>query len=248
MLAACRLRFDAVTGDGDGGAMDDSGLPDAYGPMGCNAVTRLADDFEDGVFDEHRWDSTFADPGTSYSEMNGDLVLTLAPNSASTFVGYKSSVAMDFREQRVVAAVSATPATNANMGFRIESDNADDAVVVSLEGGTLQARKTVGGAFKVLTTIPFNAAMHRFWAFSEHAGTLMWEWSQDGTTFTPFLFRNRSDRPLVHVPPAVRWDAERHRGPGDSTLRVVQCGRDAALRCLWTEQLRGHVRRRRDGE
>jgi hypothetical protein len=181
-LAACRLRFDPVTGEDDGGAMD-SITADGHSPMGCNAVTRLSDDFEDGVFDEHLWDSTFSDPGTSYAEMGGDLVLTLASNSSSTFVGYKSSVAMDIREQRIVAAISGFPAVNANMGLRVESNFAQDAVVIGTEGNTLYARKTVGGAFSVLNTIPFDTAMHRFWALSEHAGTLTWEWSQDGTSF-----------------------------------------------------------------
>jgi hypothetical protein len=185
LLAGCRLHFDAVEGDagGDGRTTGDSS--DGGGPTVCNAVTRLSDDFEDGMYDEHRWDGTFSDPGTSYGEANGNLVLTLAANSASTYVGYKSSVAMDLREQRIIAAVANPPALSAQMSLRVESDLANDAIAMGMEGNMLHARKTVAGVFTMLDAIPFDPVMHRYFALSEHAGTMTWEWSQDGVTFTP---------------------------------------------------------------
>jgi hypothetical protein len=88
------MRSDATRGDGDAGT----------GPP-CNAVTRFADDFADGLRDP-RWGASFMGTGTITAEVGGELVMTLATNSAGAYAGYNTIRYYDLHRVRMSVAVT----------------------------------------------------------------------------------------------------------------------------------------------
>jgi hypothetical protein len=179
VLCACgRLGFDATpggdaTGDGDGGVE----LP-------CNLAGRVADTFDDGIVDEYLWGNTYTNPGTMIAEASGRVTFTLAPNSASTYAGLKSTRFYDMRGQRFIVEVVQIGAAGSHAGIQIEYRN-DRYVSLTVKNGNLRAGYS-DGTFMVVDMIPYVAAAHRYWAISEDAGNLYFETSQDGISFTSF--------------------------------------------------------------
>jgi hypothetical protein len=177
-VAGCgRLSFGPVAGgDGSGG--------DALQPGACNAITRFADDFGDGGDLAGMWNGKYADPGTSYAEIGGELVLTLAPNSAPAYVGYQTQRYYDLRGHRVTTEVTqlGNAGTDTVFGLR---HHAATYLSLGVENGMITAGQTIDGTMTVLARTTYDPAQ-RFWAFEEQAGQVRALLSSDGVTYTTF--------------------------------------------------------------
>jgi hypothetical protein len=180
LLCACgRLGFEATSGDagdgqGDGG---DGGAP-------CNLVGRVHDTFDDGVIDEHLWENRYADPGATLVEANGQLTFTLASTATSTYAGIKTLRYYDMRGSRMIVEVVQVPAPGTNAGIQLEYA-VDRYVSLSLIGGDLRGAYRTS-TFTIVDSLPYVPSQHRFWAISEDAGTIHYETSADGVSFTTF--------------------------------------------------------------
>jgi hypothetical protein len=172
-----RLHFDATASE-DGGAGDG-----ALAPGACNGVDRIADDFEGGLATDI-WASSI-DPGTSFDQTGGEIVLTLAPNTTNTFVSYVTNYLYDLRNHRMYAELDQAPNTGAAAGLEAEYDP-QQYLHVDVLNGFVVASWSIAGTFSMLKQIPYAAGTHRFLALEERDGQLSFETSPDGVTFTTF--------------------------------------------------------------
>ena len=182
-LEGCgRFRFDALPGasDATGGDATDSGAA----PMGCNAITRFADDFADGVDAGEHWKSSYADPGTSYAEVAGEVILTPATGISGSYAGYKTLRAYDLRGHRAFAKNTQLANAGVQNGISVE-DDAGDFLHVVVASGSLSAVTNVNSVFTTIASSAYDAAQV-YWGIEERSGTILFETSADGVTFTTF--------------------------------------------------------------
>jgi len=130
---------------------------------------------------------------------------------------------------------SRPPAAGATGGLQIEYAN-DRYVSLAHVNGNLRAPYKAG-TFQIVATLPYVPAQHRFWAISEDAGTIYYETSQDGVSFTSFAnLLAPFDVSLVRIYDAcdgylrrVRW-----REGGDGLRRLTLSATDLR-RVRWRE-------------
>jgi hypothetical protein len=160
--------------------------PDADGGAAatCNAVTRIFDDFEDGIQDPI-WSTSYAEGTSSYAETGGNLVLTLEANRANTYCAYSTGRLYDLRGHRMFAEIAQVPNTGAELGLAAQY-NVTQYLHISEQDGTVTASQSVANVFTIVRQIPYDALAHRFLGLEEQGGQLLFETSPDGVTFTPF--------------------------------------------------------------
>jgi hypothetical protein len=146
------------------------------------------------------WSSSYANPGTSYAEAGGDLVITLAANSPSAYAGYGSYRMYDLRESRISAQISQLPALGASIGVAVELVP-KTYVHVSVKNNMIIGAYSVNGTFMQVAPIPaFNFAATPYIAISETAGVVSFETSPDGVTWSAFATTpDPFDLSLVHA-------------------------------------------------
>jgi hypothetical protein len=185
VLCACRFGFqsnpvagDAAESDEDAGDAEIS--IDAAVPS-CGGISRVVDDFEDGLISDRKWAGRYANPGTSLTETGGHAVLTPAASNPGQFVGLISSRWFDMRGRRFVVEVSEYAANGASSGIQIESQGNN---YFSLNHITQFQAALSNPTYMFLGNVPDTG--QRFMAISETGGNVFYELSSDGMTFTPF--------------------------------------------------------------
>jgi hypothetical protein len=168
-----------------GGAVDmgppavDLGGSDLGALPPCGRMTLLSDDFASSQSGPAWIAST--DPGTAVSQGNGQLVIAPASNaSGAHFAGYQSASWYDLTGSRVFVEVPTVtdPASGALTSLEINLPNADTRGI-SEAGGSLYAWNAQN-----LAVIPYDPTAHRWWQLREQAGTLVFEVSPDGASWT----------------------------------------------------------------
>jgi hypothetical protein len=167
--------------DTDGAAArPDAGPPD-LAPTPCGKATLLADDFTNP--DTNSWIDN-KDPGSSMSEANGELLLQLAAGSSVAFWKHDSSEFYDLTDSQVAVAVTqpATPADQASTDLVAYADNAN-LVEIVIDGASLRFKQIVAGATTQMA-IAYSATEHRWLRLRESGGTIYWDTSPDGSSWT----------------------------------------------------------------
>jgi hypothetical protein len=201
---ACPAGFDCLGGvctrggggDGDGGTADasdasdladggpdspDAALSDA-GP--CLGSPPIADDFDDGVAGS-QW-APYHSGMAAVIEAGGELVVRPANNQGGNrSAGYRSAAPVDARDARlfVRVPVMVNQATSARAYLRLGTTT--DQVAFEQHGGTLSCLLVAGGSSSPVVELSYDADAHRYWQLREQAGTLTWETSADGASWTP---------------------------------------------------------------
>jgi hypothetical protein len=153
----------------------------------CNSVVRLTDDFEDGVDANFRWAASYSNPGASFAETGGDLVLTPATNAGSNYTGYVSTLFYDLRGQRMWTEVSQLPNAGVELGIGANYDDGGTSWIhLALDSGQIRATQTVMGVYSNLIETSYDVSQ-RFLGIREDQGHLLFETSADGVTFTTFF-------------------------------------------------------------
>jgi hypothetical protein len=183
-LAACgRIGFTESTGSIGADAAPDGGLPSA----GCSTASLLADDFS-GATTSPQW-YTYANGSITTVQTGGELVITLPATTQSTakYGGYGSAWHYDLRGSRAFVQVLQTEAaaTNAQTDLQIDSPGGDFYEIAE-ENGHLSASLFVATGQTTLAMIPYSPSAHAWWQFREDQGTIYFETSSDGVTFTAF--------------------------------------------------------------
>lgn len=153
----------------------------------CGTTALIADDFNASA-PGAQW-YPYAHGGTTTVQTGGDLVVTLPATTmtGAQYGGYDSSWYYDLRGDRAYVEVKQTVSTATNAQTQLEILAASgDQLFVSEEAGFLTADTYIGTTTTTLATIPYNPVTHRWWQIREAAGTVYFETSQDGTSFTHF--------------------------------------------------------------
>ncbi len=99
-----------------------------------------------------------------------------------------SSTGYDLTGNSVFAALASAPST-AGQTFsylRAAASNGDN-VEVAQAAGTLVCAQNIGTTYTALASVPYDPVMHKFWRLAEAGGTLGWQTSPDGATWTTQL-------------------------------------------------------------
>jgi hypothetical protein len=185
LVTACgRLGFPSIS-DGGGVVGDGPGGPDATSSTPCSGPTTLTDNFDDGVAGPD-W-NPFTFPGMTAAESGGELVLTLpAVTTSSNYGGYDSKRYFDLRDSRMFVEVTQTtsPAGHAQTYFGCYDFNNANSAEIVFENGELVATLNLAGNFMTIGNVAYDPVAHRWWQIRESQGTLYFEASSDGITYT----------------------------------------------------------------
>ena len=141
----------------------------------------LIDNFNDNACNTGLWSPY----GGAEAEVNGRLEIRPRSGIAPTYGGYTSSAAYDLTGSQVamelVRAPRAAEALEVYLTIERDAGNAASLLVTS---GLLFCSQKVAGTITDVVTVPYDPAAHRWLRFRERAGTLFYEASPDGTSWT----------------------------------------------------------------
>jgi hypothetical protein len=151
----------------------------------CKAST-LHDDFDDGVR-APTWENSYEMSGCTMSETGGELVGDPpAPTGAASYCAYQSASGFDLTGSQVTLEVtemlSAQPQTVAF--FKLADELNQHGVELAVELGKLECRVWQAGVRSSLGAVTWNASAQRFWRLGEAGGTISWQASADGSSWT----------------------------------------------------------------
>lgn len=172
-----------AVGSGGGGTGGGTGGSGGSEPLPCGGTDVLSDAFDDGV-PGALW-YWYAQPGITISEVNGDALVSLPPNSASSaYSSLQTKRLYDLRKNQISVEVKEVgdPATTAQTFLTIARDS-DNFIEMSQQGGTMFFSKRVAGSSVDVGTVLFNAQTHKFWRIRDDGATTYWELSADGQTY-----------------------------------------------------------------
>jgi hypothetical protein len=186
LVAACgRIGFPDRSGDAGAGDTADTG--DAGGSTLCGTTLVLADAFS-GTTPGPQW-YPFSHGGVTPAQGSGELVITLPATTAagSNYGGYDSARRFDLRGSRTFVEVNQTvsAAGHAQTDFSADGPKGE-SLSVSEEAGMLYATFYNGMSTTTLGSMPYDPVAHHWWQMRESQGTVYFETSPDGVTFTPF--------------------------------------------------------------
>lgn len=169
--------------DGDGGVPLAPDAAPASGP--CNQVTLLADDFEASTR-SLTWNG-YQDPGVTVTQTGGRLRITLpAGSSTYAYAGYESTRFYQLTGSQIEADIPhATSVTSSAEVYLAAYTDPDATRLVLIEEQSNQLRflvRTPTG--DTTSSVPYDPVAHRHMRLREGGGTLFFETSPDGSTWT----------------------------------------------------------------
>ncbi|MEJ7731207.1 MAG: hypothetical protein WKG00_18575 [Polyangiaceae bacterium] len=152
----------------------------------CAGTHLLQDDFTDKVLDA-RWAVTSTTGGATVVETNADLTMPMPPQQvAPAFAQVMSRRRYDLLDNRLrfevvetLAAAAGSAVTGA--GAYLDSDHWLHFHTV---GGKLVLSQRVAGATTEIGSLDHDPIAQRYWQLRESGGTVFWETSPDGVTFS----------------------------------------------------------------
>lgn len=147
-------------------------------PMGT-----LSDDFEDGAASRMWSWASFEGGGCQHDETGGQLVLSF--DGSAIDCGYVSSQRFDLAGDSLFVEVPSisTSIPTLYTYFRAEIDSENGYELV-LTNDLLVPRVEVNGNLMGQAFPDYDPAAHRWWRIREDGGTVFWDASADGTSWT----------------------------------------------------------------
>jgi hypothetical protein len=152
-------------------------------------VALLADDFTNGVIDS-LWTTAFTVSGSATrAETGGQFVVTLPSSTAGTHqAGIQSAANYDLTSDQVTINVGTMVSTSVAATAALTLfDNADPTYWVRIAqlSGNLNFQKSVAGVISTTgTAVTWNASTHKYWRIREFTGTIYFDTSSNGTSWT----------------------------------------------------------------
>ena len=178
----------------------------------------ITDDFNDGTLDTaDRWSGTWVSGGTTPIETGGKLRIYCNTNYAGALTGPW----LYFRDteaswEMVTLANGATATSECYFKGSIDSSVAGTYIgwLLNLKTGVLRANNAVSYTDSGGVDITWNATTHRWLRLRETSGTVYWETSPDGETWT---VRRSTETPYWcnYKDLALSFDAHRDAGASD---------------------------------
>jgi hypothetical protein len=143
----------------------------------------MKDDFNDGVRSP-AWARGWEDMPGMLAETGGKLVISLVPNQ-STSAAYVASSSLDLTGSSVLLEVpSVVSAADGSETRVILQAPGDQEIEMSESQGHLHFSIKKLNMWQELGSVLYAPVQHRWWRIRETAGTLSWDTSPDGKTWT----------------------------------------------------------------
>ena len=180
------------TGDGDAasdgiaiadaardGASDSAIDAPALGP--CTKLA-ISDDFNDGTR-AAIW-TLLANNPVNVAETGGSLQIMLASSGGAHYGGYDSASMVDFRNHCMNVTIVQTPTNEANVEMDFELRTAaNTSTGFTMHSGVVDPFVNTG-TFMSFGAVTYDPSVQKVILIREDNGTMTWETSPDGTTFT----------------------------------------------------------------
>ena len=140
----------------------------------------LADDFDDGVM-AASW-TLLANNPVMVAE-NGQLQVTLATAGGAHYGGYDSTTTYDLRDHCMYVSFVTTPTNELNVEMTLSARTAAGSTGWVYHQGTIDPFVNTG-TFMSYGAIPYDPTVQKILRVREDSGTMRWETSTDGVTFT----------------------------------------------------------------
>jgi hypothetical protein len=189
----------------------------------------LVDAFDDGTLDPTRWSQSYGDP----VEQGGRLKVPCTTG----YAGARTASIYTLEWSQVAARVyppAAGGASTAAVSFLVLSDvgGTDAGFLVDRAQGAMGLYSRVGYADGAALFPTYDPVAHAWLRLREDAGTLYWEASPDGRTWT-VLRTAASPAWVEHIDLSLLFEAHRDTGVDDfaelDSLNIVRSGRCAPL-------------------
>jgi hypothetical protein len=143
----------------------------------CGSTGAIRDNFDDGVIDTEWRASGMA--------MEAGGVLAVTPDSSVNFGGYATKHRVDLTGTNVAVEVPQMldTSSNATAALYLVGDPTHYLAITQIHG-MLNAEWDNGGPNATDFSVTYDLAAQRWWRISEASGTVTFEVSPDGTTFT----------------------------------------------------------------
>jgi hypothetical protein len=179
----------ADAGTADAGAPPPGATPPDVGtpkPPRCGSVALMSDDFDDGTRARH-WSWSWNDNDAPMTETSGAAQQSFAVSLAgNNYSGYYSSLATTLRDSAIRIEVAQFPEMSAPLDFWFGlslDNNYNELYFDAYQGGTLEMEAWVDGV-QGTATVPLDQVAMRWWQLRESGGTLFFETSPDGQSWT----------------------------------------------------------------
>lgn len=151
-------------------------------------IAQLRDDFTDNVIGE-LWLNAFVPSGSATrAETGGQARFTLPSSTAGIHqAGYQSSATYDLTGDGVSINVDTMVSTSVSATAALTLfDNADVTTWVRIAqlSGTLYFQKNLAAGTTTLASVSYSSSTHKYWRIRESAGTIFFDTSSNGTSWT----------------------------------------------------------------
>lgn len=152
----------------------------------CTGTTHtITDNFDDNSRNTALWGNAYADSVTNYAETGGHVLITLGINVANNWAGYMTTSGYQIAGDRVFVEVPqvSNPSTNTIL-LLWTSLAKTDGPSIEWEANKLFFRMRINDQIFDRANVTYSATTHRWWQIRERAGTMYWETSPDGVSWT----------------------------------------------------------------
>jgi len=177
-------------GGGDGGDVSQGGgttggVGGASGPGDCGRISLANDPFDGVEIDALRWLEEIRGAGSSAAIVDGSLNLVLGAGDRYNNARLRSRYYYDMREGSVAVEVTqALPQAEDDVVELTAARDGRNAATIRVRGSELQALRRRNDQSDLIATVTYSSAAHRWWRIRHAAGTVFYEFSGDGTSWT----------------------------------------------------------------
>lgn len=151
-------------------------------------ISTISDEFEDGVI-APRWADSWTETGCELAETGGEATI-LFDGTPNAWCGYETAPVYDACDGELTLAItSPLDVPDADMSLILSFPGEDIALSIEYWDGMLRLFERVGGDTPMSVSLSYNQAQHRWWKIRESAGTLSWETSPNGSSWTSHATR-----------------------------------------------------------
>ncbi|HEX8702098.1 MAG TPA: vanadium-dependent haloperoxidase [Myxococcaceae bacterium] len=151
--------------------------------MAAKAHT-LSDNFNDNMTDTAKWSVN-----NDAREVNQRVEAWPPANTNNGYAGYSSKLTYDLTGSSVkLEVLQILTVQGGNTYLRV--DHNDNSVRLLAFDGKLSCIQIIGGTTTTLAIVPYDAVNHRWWQFREFGGTIFWEVSSDGQSWTTLFSKS----------------------------------------------------------
>lgn len=143
----------------------------------------VQDSFDDGSIDSARWSASQTN-GT-VTESGGTLNMTPAASNGSVSLSLNSIETKSLLDSMIFAEVPQVVGSGGSVGQRLEAKkDGSNKISWILEGTTLAASYKNAGTTTTVASVTYSSTAHRWWRIRESGGTIYWDTSSDGSSWT----------------------------------------------------------------